>query len=230
MNTLQKAGGVSALINAAAYMIGMSIAFTLLAPYLDVEPEQYVAFMAANKTLLFVWHLLIYLVAGVFMVPLVLGLYERLTAGSPALAQITVVFGVIWTMTVIGSGMLIIHNQNVVAALYAQDPAQATAVWLALSAVEEGLGGAIELPGGLWILLTSWAALRAGALPKGLNILGLIIGAAGILTVFPSLGSLGVVFGLGAVLWFIWVGIVMVRTSGAEQAAPQAALPFVRSS
>lgn len=219
MNNLQKVGGISALINAAAYIVGMGIAFTLLAPYLDAAPEQYIGFMAENQTLLFIWHLLIYLVAGVFMAPMVLGLYERLKAGSPALAQITAVFGIIWTMTVIGSGMLIINNQSVVAALYAQNPAQATAVWLALSAVEEGLGGAIELPGGLWLLLTSWTALQTRMLPKGLNVLGLVVGAAGVLTVFPPLGALGVVFGLGAVVWFIWVGVVMLRGANTVPAA-----------
>ena len=97
------------------------------------------------------------------------------------------------------------------------DSSQAATVWLALSAVEDGLGGAIELPGGLWVLLLSWAALRAGGLPRALNYLGVVIGVAGILTVVPALEVLAAVFGLGFIVWFAWVGMVMLRSSpGAE--------------
>lgn len=62
-------------------------------------------------------------------------------------------------------------------------------------------------------MLVSWTALRAGGLPRGVNYLGLVIGAAGILTVVPMLNMLGFVFGLGAIIWFIAVGIVLLRSS-----------------
>jgi hypothetical protein len=35
---------------------------------------------------------------------------------------------------------------------------------------------------------------------------------AGILTAVPALGELGVAFGLGSIIWFIWLGIVMLRS------------------
>lgn len=213
MNDLQKIGGVAALINATAYVVGFGLALTLLAPVLDSDPGQYVAFLADNQTLMHIWHLIIYIVAGVFMVPLVLALHERLKADSPALVQSATAFGLIWAGLIIASGMLLINDAGVVADLYRKDPNQATTVWLALSAVEGALGGAIELPGGLWILLVSWAALRTGGLPKALNYLGVVIGVAGILTVVPALGELGTIFGLGFIVWFAWAGIVMVRSS-----------------
>jgi Domain of unknown function (DUF4386) len=212
MNDLQKMGGVAALIQAAAYVVGLGLALTLLAPVLDADPDQYVAFLVDNLILMYVWHLFIYLVAGVFLVVLVLALHERLKAGSPAMAQTAAAFGLIWAGLVIASGMLIINDLGVVADLYDKDPAQAATVWLALSSVEEGLGGAIELPGGLWVLLLSLAALRAGGLPRALNYLGVVIGAAGILTVVPALDVLAAVFGLGFIVWFVWVGIVMLRS------------------
>ena len=218
MNNLQKMGGIDALINAAAYVVGIGLALTVLAPVLDSEPDQYVAFLADNQTLMFVWHLIIYLVAGVFMVPLVLALHERLKDGSPAMMQVATAFGLIWAGLVIASGMLLVHNAGVVADIYGKDPAQATVVWLALSAVEDALGGAIELPGGLWVLLASWVALRAGGLPKALNYLGLVIGVAGIITVVPALYEAGTVFGLGFIIWFAWVGIVLVRSSSSAAA------------
>jgi hypothetical protein len=63
------------------------------------------------------------------------------------------------------------------------------------------------------VLLISWVALQAGGLPKALNYLGMVIGAAGILSALPGLGDVGLVFGLVQIVWFIWVGIVMLRAS-----------------
>ncbi len=212
MKNLQKMGGLAALINAAAYIVGFALALTYLAPVMNAaDPAQYVAFLADNQTLMIVWYIIIYLIAGVFMVPLSLALHERLQVNAPALMQNATAFGLIWATTIIISGMIQVNDVGVLADLYGKDPAQATTVWLALSAVERGIGGVIELPGGVWVLLVSWAALRAGGLPKPLNYLGVVIGVAGIVTIVPALGAGGSVFGLGFMVWFIWAGIVMLR-------------------
>ena len=66
----------------------------------------------------------------------------------------------------------------------------------------------------LWFLLLSWVALRARELPRVLNYLGLVIGVAGILSVvLTSLLLMAVVYGLGLIVWFAWLGIVMLRRS-----------------
>jgi hypothetical protein len=64
----------------------------------------------------------------------------------------------------------------------------------------------------VWFLLLGGAALRAKALPAALNWLGVGIGAAGILSVVPALSGLDAAFGLLGIVWFAWLGIVMVRT------------------
>ena len=220
MSNYQKAGGMAALIEAATYLIGMVIAFTVLAPSWELDPAQYVAFLVDNQTFLHLWHLLIYLVNGVFLIVLVLALHERLKSGAPAVMQVATAVGLIWAGLVIASGMQTINDLGVISDLYAQDPAQATTVWLSLSAVESGLGGAIELPGGLWVLLVSWAALQSGALPRALNYLGFLVGAAGVATALPLLGELGTLFGLGSILWFIWLGIVLLRDTSRQTAVP----------
>jgi hypothetical protein len=220
MNNLQKMGGVAALVEAATYLVGIVIAFTILAPTWELSPEQYVAFLVNNQTFMHIWHLIIYVVNGIFLVVLTLALYERLQGSSPALAQVATAIGLIWAGLVIASGLLIINDLAVIAELYSQDPVQAATVWVALSAVERGLGGAVELPGGLWMLLVSWGALRGGELPRALNYLGGLVGLAGLLTVVPTLGELGVVFGLGSIVWFIGLGIVLLRgrsTTAIEQ-------------
>ena len=63
------------------------------------------------------------------------------------------------------------------------------------------------------MLLVSLAALRVGGLPKGLNILGLLVGTVGIITIIPGLTDLVGVFGLGQIVWFVWLGIVLLRSN-----------------
>ncbi|CAB1075550.1 hypothetical protein D1AOALGA4SA_3369 [Olavius algarvensis Delta 1 endosymbiont] len=82
---------------------------------------------------------------------------------------------------------------------------------LVLDFVQNGLGPKNLVPGGLWILLISWAALRAGGLPKALNYIGLAIGIAGILVAAPALAILGALVWLGFIVWWVWVGIVLLR-------------------
>jgi hypothetical protein len=214
MNDFQKTGGVAALIQAATFVVGLGMYFTLLAPYStgDVDPGQYVAFLADNQAIMRAWNLVIFEVFGVFLVILSLALYERLKAGSPAMAQAATAFGLIWAALIMGTGLVANNDLGVVVDLYGKDPAQAATVWLALDSVENGLGGTDEIVGGLWVLLVSWSALRAGGLPRTLNYLGLVIGVAGILTVVPALDVLGIVFGLGSIVWFVWLGIVMLRS------------------
>ncbi|MEM7343423.1 MAG: DUF4386 family protein [Chloroflexota bacterium] len=211
MNDLRIMGGISALIGALTYIVGFALAMTLLAPVWDLEPAQYVAFLADNQTLMIAWHLIIYLINAVFLVILVIALHERLNAGASGMMKTATAFGLIWAGLVIASGMLIINDLAVIADLYSKDPVQATSASITLSAVEDGLGGAVELPGGLWILLVSWVALQVKRLPKALNYLGILIGVAGIVTVIPALYEAGTIFGLGFIVWFTWVGIVLLR-------------------
>lgn len=213
MTNIQRIGGVAALIDAATFAVGIMMAVTVLSPYAleDLRPGQIVPFLAANQLTLQVWNAVIYLVFGVFLVLLAVALYERLKSGSTATVKTATIFGIIWAALVMGSGMIFSVGLETVVDLAGTDPAQAASAWVAIGAVQEGLGGGIEIVGAIWILLLSWAALRDGALPKALNYLGVVISMPGILTVIPSLGDLGALFGLGSIVWFSWLGVVMLR-------------------
>lgn len=214
MNNLQKAGGIAALAHAAAYVVGMVIGVTLMFPLMDAEPRRYLAFLAENQTLVYLWNLTAYWVSAIALVLIVLALYERLKSGSPALAQTATVFGFIWAGLIIASGNLMLSNIGAVTALYAQDPTQAVTVWSALDAVENGITSGNELVGSIWLLLTSIAILRTGALVRGLGYLGIVLSAAGIVTlVSPVALPMAMVFGLGLIVWCIWLGVVLLRRS-----------------
>ena len=227
MKSLQKMGGIAALYMAAAYIMGMVGFLTVVDVSGVADPVEQVALMVDNQAFLYIMHLIVYVVWGVSLVVLALALYERLKAGSPALAQTATVFGLIWATVIIVAGM--IHNigmENVVD-LYGNDPAQAGTVWLAIDSVFQGLGGSNEVLGGIWILLISWAALRAGEFARALNYLGVAIGVAGIVSIVPALAEYFIyIFALGQIVWFVWLGILMLRSSPSEAVEePDALVP-----
>jgi hypothetical protein len=217
MKNLQKMGGIAALYQGAAYVVGM-VGFLLVVGWPD-DAVQQVALMVDNQAFLYIMHLIVYVVWAVFMVVLALALYERLKVGSPAMVQTATVFGMIWATVIIASGMIFNSGMANVVDLYGKDPAQATTVWLAIDSVFDGLGGSNEVLGGIWILLISWAALRARELPRVLNYLGVAIGVAGIISVVPALAELSIIiYALGQIVWFVWLGIVMLRGSSSAAA------------
>lgn len=233
IKTLQKMGGVAALIDAATYLVSLGLLFTLLAPMAkpDLDFGQFMAFFRDNQTIVFIWHLLMYLVNGVFLVILALALYERLKAGAPALAQAATVFGLIWVALVFASGLITIYGLEVVVALYDKDPAQAATVKVVLDTITNGIDHSDRFLGCLWVLLVSWAALRVGGLPRVLSYLGLVIGVAGLIsTAAPALQELGIAFGFGIIVWWIWLGIVMWRSNpGVAAPKPEAVVPHPRA-
>jgi len=211
INDIKKLGGLAALAEAAAYLVGFVLYFLLLDASDYDGPLGQVAFLVDHQDTLFAANLLIYIAASFFLVVLVLALHERLRTNSSALVQIATTFGLIWAGLVMASGMIFGIGTETVVDLYATDPAQAATVWLTIRTVHDALGGGTEIVGGLWILLLSWAAWRSGQLPRALNGFGVAIGVAGIVSVIPSLGVLNIVFGLSQILWFIWMGIILLR-------------------
>lgn len=211
--TLQKFGGIAALIEAAAYIVGFAALATLLSPdgAASMSPQEKLAFALERKAFLEWWNLIIYVLFGVSLVVLASALRERLASVAPAMVAIATVFAYIWAGLVIASGMLANLGLAKVAKLYAADPGQALLVWQTVGVVQDALGGGVEVVGGLWVLLLSAAALKPGGLPKAMNGIGLLVGAAGVLTALPGLAALGAVFGLGQIAWFLWLGAHLLR-------------------
>jgi hypothetical protein len=188
------------------------IGFLLIVGWPD-DPVDQVAVLVNNQVSQHILYLIVYQVWAVFLVVLTLALYERFKADSPAMMQTATAIGVIWACLVIASGMIFNIGMDNVVKLYSTDPTQATTVWLVIASVCDGIGGGNEILGGLWVLLISWVALRAGEFPRALNYLGIVIGVAGIISALPGLGAAGMIFGLVQIVWFVWLGIIMLHSS-----------------
>lgn len=211
MKNLQKFGGFAALYMAISHLIGIVI-FIVVLDYLNItDPVQKLALSIEKQTVIFSTNLLMYVFFGFALILLSIAFYDRIKSGAPALMQMATAIGIIWAGSLIASGMTANAGLATVVALYAKDPTQAALTFQAIEAITNGLGNANgEILGGTWTLLVSIAALQTGRLPKGLNILGVLIGALGIFTIIPALTVLVAVFGLGQIVWFIWLGVALL--------------------
>ena len=219
MKTLQKSGGIAALYMAISHLIGIVIFIVILDVLSITDPAQKLALNIEKQTVIFSTNLIMYVFFGFALIVLSLALYDRLKSGAPALMQAATAIGIIWAGSLIASGMVANAGLATVVALYAKDPTQAVLTFQAIEAVANGLGNANgEILGGPLTLLVSLAALRAGGLSKGLNILGLSVGTVGIITIIPTLNALTGVFGLGQIIWFVWLGITLLRNNPSRAA------------
>jgi hypothetical protein len=218
----QKVGGLAALYLAAAYVVAMPY-FLVFVKYTGVtDPAEKVALLVGNQGSMEAMNLITYVIFGIVLAVLALALYQRLKDGAPTLTLAATAVGVIWAVALVASGMIFNAGMAGVVELHGTSPAQAVSAWQAIEPVADGLGGSGgELLGGLWVLLVSVAALRTAALPKGLNWLGVAIGAAGVISVVPALRDAGYVFGLLQIVWFVWLGVAMLRTTSRPAEIPR---------
>lgn len=217
MKNLNKLGAYAALIDAATYIIGIAVLVTFLSPaeFADSDHNQseFVSFLIDNQTLLYIWNLIIYVVNAVFLAILAVALSRQLHADTPALAQLSLIFGTIWATLVLAAGMVANVGFAEVVRLHATSPEEATTLWNIVSTIENGLGGGNEIAGGVWALVLGFAFLVSTTFSKPLAYFSMLIGLAGLSTVLPGMSDIGgPIFGLGFIAWFIWVGITLLRT------------------
>lgn len=209
----QRVGGVAALYLALAYLVAMPF-FLIFVKYQDVvDPAEKVAVIVRHHASMQVMYLVTYVVFGLVLAVLTLTVHARLKDDAPNMAQAATVAGLVWAVVLVASGMIFNAGMAAVVGLHAAGPSQAVAAWQAIEPVAQGLGGSGgELLGGLWVLLVSVAAVRTARLPRGLGWLGVVIGGAGVLSVVPALDGLGYAFGVLQIAWFVWLGVVLLRT------------------
>ena len=213
----QKLGGLAALYLAVAFVVAMPFFLAVVKYPSVVDPAEKVALLVSNQDSMRVMYLITYVVFGIALAVLALSLYARLRDGAPALAQTATAVGLIWAVVLVASGMIFNAGAAAVVGLNGTDPAQAVSAWQAIEPVAQGLGGSGgELLGGVWVLLVSVAALRVGGLPKVLSWLGVAGGAAGVVSVVPALNNLAYGFALLEIVWFVWLGFVMLRTTSRQ--------------
>lgn len=217
--THQKIGGIAAIVEAVLYIVGIAVLFLFLTPEMDeVRSDlERLRFVIDNKTLFQVWHVLIYVIFGLVLIPLTIVINENFKTASLFGTQVAPVLGFIWAGLVISSGMINTVGMETISDLIEQDPSAALNAWQIIGSIQNALGGGVEIVGGLWVFLISLYGLKQSVFPRFMNYLGLLVGGAGILTIVPGLGDLGLIFGLSQIIWFAWIGLHLL--TDAKQSA-----------
>ncbi|MEL7451327.1 MAG: hypothetical protein AAFN78_19090 [Pseudomonadota bacterium] len=156
MNTGAKFGGIAALVQALCYLFGFAMLATVMNPGSTEgwSQVQRLEFILERAALFQAWNIVIYVVFGVALVVLAVVLHRLLAPASSLLMAIATPFGLIWSGLVIASGMVANVGLANVAAIYARDAAEAASTWATIGTVQDGLGGGVEIVGGLWVLST----------------------------------------------------------------------------
>ncbi len=212
---LHSIGGFAAYVCAGTYLFGFALLVTVMAPLgfgtSDVSATMVVSFISANQGIMILWHTVIYILNALALAVLVVALSTQLQGVSGLWAPVSLGFGLMWSTLVLGAGMIANVTVERVALLADSAPEQAEHLWEVLHAVELGLGGGNEIAGAVWIGTVSLGAWRGGIFGRLSAGLGVLVGLAGISTMIPALGDLaGAVFGLGAIVWFIAVGSLLI--------------------
>lgn len=212
---LQTLGGLAGLTCAATYGFGFALLVSVLAPLgfgtADIDARAVVEFTQTNAGLLILWNSVIYILNALALSVLVIAIHARLRAHTPDWAAVTRALGLIWATLVIGAGMIANVAVERAAHLAPIDFERSVLLWETLHAVELGLGGGNEIAGGVWVGCVSAAGMIGRSLGMFTVGLGLLTCAGGLLTLIPVLGdTAGAVFGLGALAWFIAIGLTLI--------------------
>lgn len=208
---VQKIGGLAAIIQAAIY-IGMFVIYGAILSFPAASDSAlYFSYLSDNQSLLFLSNLLGYVFFAILLLFLLLALHKCLDGSTSYVMQAASTFGVIWVGLVLASGMIANIGLAAIIKLAASDPDQAVLVSSVLDIVVEGLGGGNEIVGGMWMLLLSHHAFNKQLIPAPICLLGLVVGVAGVLSVYP-LEIFEVIFGLGQIVWFLAIGIFLLRS------------------
>lgn len=211
LQKFQKIGGVCAILEALIYIAAFIVYGGILVyPSANASSVEELNFLSDNYFTLSVLNLISYVLFGILLAVLVLAIHQRLKNYTPSFSKLAAVFGIIWVGLVIASGMIANIGLKSVIETGINEPENAMQIWSSISIISEGLGGGNEIVGGIWVLLLSIIALKGQLFSKPLIFLGIIVGIAGILTVYP-LDLFAEIFGISQIIWFFWIGIFMIR-------------------
>ena len=211
MNSLRKAGAVSALIMAFIYLLGFAIFFIALEPGRELNLNESIQFLKENQLVVMPTMFVLYVLAGINLIILVQSLSGEVKNDAPWQSQTVLIIGSIWCAMLIVAGFVYLTGMQAVFSLYPENAEQALTLSLVVNTVYEGLGGGNELIGGLWTVLISCLLLKLTPGYKSLHFFGIVVGIAGIVSIVPILTDAVMLFGLGQIFWFIGLGVRFLK-------------------
>ena len=208
---LKPLAGVAFIGMALCYITLFAIYGAILSTSASATTAEKVAYLIENKGLFNFTYILGYVLFSCllcFCVYVIGNLYQQVS--QPAIA-IATLFGYFWVVLLQCTGMIGITSSELIATLNASNPAAAEAIYYARILLIESLGGGIEFIGGVWMLILGIVSWRHGLFSKFLSMFTLVKAAIGLLTLFCADSILRDLFGITGIIWFIWMGVVLIK-------------------
>ena len=213
---LLRFGGLASIGMALCYVAMAVIFLGMLSMPAGLDTAGKIQYLQQHHLLVASGYGIGYLLFGMLLAIVLKALQRVFANTSSAVSALSERFGNVWLALMMASGMMALIGLQMVFRLMESDPQQALALYNTRNLLTESLGGGIELVGGLWVLLLSISGLQQQCLGKALHMLGLVVGALGILTVMHTLPYLKDAFGITQLIWFIWLGVSLLRCSAGK--------------
>jgi hypothetical protein len=218
--SIQKWGGIAAITEAGTYIFGFVLFFGILDSSGYDTPERYLEFVIQNRDILFTGYLVSGILFSIALIVLVQAVYQRFKQASPELMKFTAIIGYLWVGCVLFSSMIFLTSLDALASYHTTNPVHALTINRTINIVVDALGGGIELIGAIWVLAISYVGIKFRIYSRVLHYWGTLVGVSGVLTIFSGLSFLSsnpffeattAIFGLGQILWFVGLGVIMLR-------------------
>jgi len=220
--SIQKWGGIAALMEALIYIFGFALFFGVLGTSESNTPERYLELLIKNRDIYFVGYLVIGILFSFLLIILVQSIYHRLKHASPEVMKFTAIVGYLWVFMVLSSSVIFLTSLGSLAKYHVLNPEQALVIYHTVSIIVDALGGGIEIVGAMWVITISYVGLKYKIYNCLLHYWGFFVGIAGFLTLFSGFSFLSTnpffelttaIFGLGQILWFLLLGVLMLKES-----------------
>lgn len=221
---LNRAGGIASIVCALTYLFGFVFFFGMLDTPSDNSDAGRLQFVISQRDVFFFGYTVIGIIFSLSVLLLNQSLHERFKKASPVIVRYNTTLGVIWASFVLASTFVFLVSLSVLADYASVNESGAVIAWKASSIVVDALGGGIELLGALWVLFISYVCFKTHIYSKVTHILGIAVGVAGMLTLLTGLSffsnvaffeGTAAMFGLGQIIWFVALGIHLLKDNTA---------------
>ena len=208
---IKRLAGTAFIGMALCYITLFIIYGAVLSTPANANTAEKIAYLIENKNLYNFTYVLGYVLFACLLCFCVYVIGQLSHKASKAMVAMMSLFGYFWVVVLLCTGMIGISSHELLAANSLRNPEAAEVIYYAGTLLTESLGGGIEFIGGVWLFLLGAISWRHGLLSKTLSVFTLVKGAIGIATLFSAELVLRYLFGLSGIVWFIWMGIVMVK-------------------
>lgn len=180
-------------------------------PGIHLNPDQRLAFIITNGRFFQLWYLIIFILFAICLLVLLRGLRRWMETHQTVTFHLSMVAGFIWAAYIFACGFISVFSIEYLLSLNNTDVAP---IWFFVYAIQQGLGDGVEWVGGIWLTIVSSHFIFIQGKRSLVHIYGLLIGLVGCLTLVPGLQHAGALFGLGQIVWFVWIGAALFQLSG----------------